>query len=890
MHKPIQPNWPILSTDKTLALLDTHATKGLTTKEAHVRLKKYGKNILKATRITHWYTILVRQFTQDILILILIAAAAIAFAIGEITDGFTILTIIILNGALGFLQEWRAEQAITALKKMLSPQCRVMRDNIEQIINADQLVPGDIVVLEIGNRVPADLRLVKTINLQVDESALTGESMPATKQTSAVAENTPLAEQRSMARMGTNITNGFAHGIVVATGMQTEFGRIAKLTEDLEDETTHLQKKLATLGKQLGIASIGIVVVIALLGWLFGKPLTTMLFAAISLGVAVVPEGLPTVVTITMTLGIRIMSRRRALLRRLQAAETLGATTAICTDKTGTLTKNQMTVTQIWLPSTLIDVTGVGYIPEGEFQVQQQPFDAKRNPDLSALLTTGLICNHAQLFKDDSGWHPFGAPTEAALITAAYKAEIFVNASSENISEFSFNSKRKRMTVIAHHPKGKTAHVKGAPEIILERATFIQENSKIRPLTQHDRTQIIHAYTKMADQGLRTLALARRTLDDNLALTEDNVEKELVLLGIVGIIDPPRPEVARALQIAHQAGIKIIMITGDAPLTASAIAKQVGMQIDNIITGLELQHTNDEVLMQLLDGNTLFARTTPEDKLRLVTLLQRLGHIVGMTGDGVNDAPALKKADIGIAMGVRGTDVAKSASDMVLTDDNFASIIGAIEEGRRQFNNIIKFVRYMLSSNLGEVCAIFFNVLFGGPLILLPVQILWMNLVTDGVTAISLGVEHAEKDIMQHPPQNTDSAILTKPSIIMIFILGIYIGLATLWLFHHYNSNYMLAQSVAFTGIIIIEKFNVLNFRTLHKPLKSIGFFSNPWLLIAIAFNVALQAGVIYLPFMQELFHTTALGWSQWGMIILTALPIFLVTECYKWIRQSSGR
>ena len=889
----VQP-WHARSVQTAIAELRVDPRIGLSHTEAIRRLQEFGPNILLGTEGKSWYIVLMRQFT-DTLILILFAAAAVAFAVGETTDAVTILAIIILNGLLGFTQEWKAERALEALKHMLSLHCTVLRDGHEQDIDATTVVPGDIILLETGNQIPADLRLVEALNLRADESSLTGESSSVTKRIDAVAPDAALAEQMSMAWMGTAVTNGRARGVVVATGMATEFGRIAQLTQSVTEETTPLQRKLSRLGRQLGVLAIVISVTIAVTGWLTGKPLLEMFLIGVALAVAVVPEGLPAVVTITLALGIRAMVRRRAILRRLQAAEALGAATVICTDKTGTLTENEMTVQRIWLASGEIHVTGVGYEPTGDFLMHGRIIDVGEYADIGALLETGLRCNHAHVVKTDGRWQEHGEPTEAALVVAAAKAGLSIPALPKNVAEFSFNSNRKRMTIVQNVNDTRLAHVKGAPEVILERCRKILDRGHERELTGDDLNAATMAYETMASQGLRTLALARRSLPADLSLDEQHVERDLTLLGVVGIIDPPRPEVPDAIALARTAGIRVIMVTGDAAATALSIARRTGLDAIRAVTGKELSAMDDATLRAELESPVIFARTTPEHKLRIVTLLQAMGHIVGMTGDGVNDAPALKKADIGIAMGIRGTDVAKGASDMVLTDDNFASIIWATEEGRRQYDNIKKFVRYLLSSNTGEVIAILFNIILGGPLILRPAQILWMNLVTDGMTAVALGLEPKEQGVMQRPPRPPAEPILDRGSVIMIALLGGYIGLATLWLFHYYlNSGaenaVLLAQTVAFTGIVMLEKFNVFNFRTLRAPLSVIGLFSNPWIILAWTVNFGLQVSVVYVPVLQRAFHTVPLGVADWGIILMVAAPIFIVTETFKWIRWRAHR
>jgi Ca2+-transporting ATPase len=881
------------SADSVLRSLGTDVSSGLTKQEAAARLLQSGPNTLAVDNINRWHQVLIRQFT-DVLILILVIAAAVSLAVGEIADAVTILAIVLLNGVLGFIQEWKAERSIEALQQMLTPHCKVIRDGDELDIDATELVPGDVVQLETGDYVPADLRIVQARNLKIDESALTGESDSIEKQTQSVAEDTPLSEQRCMAWMGTAVTAGRALCAVTATGSTTQFGRIAKLTETIGRETTLLQRQLSRLGKQLGGAAIVISVAVALSGWMRGQPVFGMFLTGVSLAVAVVPEGLPAVVTLTLALGIREMVRRKALLRRLRAAETLGAATVICTDKTGTLTQNQMTVRKIWLAAGEVGVTGVGYDPAGHFVSSGKKLDYELRSDLIAMLQSGLRCNHAKLVHDSEGWHESGEPTEAAIVVAAHKAWLDPSEHSETIEEFSFTSSRKRMTVVLDEGKQRVAHSKGAPEVLLPLCIRIRDGEQTRQLTQSDRDNIATAITAMAEQGMRTLAIARRDFQcrDSPACEEETIEQDLTLLGIVGMLDPPRAEAADAIALARSAGIRVLMITGDSPETAAAIAKKVGLCVERSITGSELDALDEHELSELLESDIVFARTTPEHKLRIVNSLQDAGHVVGMTGDGVNDAPALKRADIGIAMGRRGTDVAKGASDMILSDDNFSSIIGAIEEGRRQYANIQKFVHYLLSSNTGEVVAIFVNILIGGPLLLLPVQILWMNLVTDGLSAVALGLEPADKIIMQRPPRKPNSPVIAGKGFALIAALGTYIGLAALWLFHDYlNSGdphkIAVAQTAAFSCIVLIEKANVFNFRSLNNPLHRIGFLTNPWVVVAVAVTVALQVASVYVPVLQAALRTVPLTLSDWGRIVALAAPIFIVVEAVKWLGRT---
>jgi Ca2+-transporting ATPase len=881
--------WHALPAADAVELLSTDASHGLNTEEAARRLARDGPNAFEAARKTPWQEILARQFLS-VLILILVVAAVISFVVGETVDAVAILAIVVLNGILGFVQEWRAEEALEALRRMLAPQSRVVRDGQEREIESRSLVRGDVVLLDTGDRIPADIRLIEAIALRADESLLSGESSSVSKTAAPVAIDAPVAERGSMAWMGTNVTSGSGRGVVVATGESTEFGRIAHLTETLGEEKTPLQKRLASLGRQVGIFAICVSAVVAVMGWLAGKPLFEMFLTGISLAVAVVPEGLPAVVTIALALGVRTMARRRALLRRLQAAETLGAASVICTDKTGTLTQNEMTVSNLWLPRLgHVEVTGTGYAPIGDFRREALPIHIANEPDLTAMLESALRCNHARVYPEADGWHRLGEPTEAALVVAAMKAGLEPESDVETATEVPFDSTRKRMTVVERWNGGLLAHVKGAPEVLLERSTRFLDGDTERELTPYERARILAATESMAADGLRVLAVARRRLPAGAPLDPDEIERELTFVGLAGMIDPPRTEVPASVRMARAAKIKVIVVTGDAAATASAIARRIGLPVDRVVTGRELGDFSDDELRDALDENVLFARISPEDKIRIVAGLQALGHVVCMTGDGVNDAPALKKADVGVSMGLRGTDVAKGASDLVLTDDNFASIVNAIEEGRRQWDNIQKFVRYLLSSNMGEVTAIFFNTLLGGPLILLPVQILWINLVTDGVTAVALGVEPASKGILQRPPRPVKQPILGRTGMWIVLALGGYLGFGTIWLFHHYlaigGGHERLPMTMAFCGLVILEKMNVFNFRSLQEPLSAIGYASNRPLVFAWISMVVLQVAAVYVPFLQRVLHTVPLSLEDWAVIVAFALPVVLVPEAIKWVR-----
>jgi len=896
--------WHAIGGADVATRLGSDARLGLAEPEAERRLETAGPNVLVEAPGTPWQTVLFRQFANA-LILVLVVAAAISALAGKAADAVTIVAIVLLNGVLGFVQEWRAERAVRALRRMLSPQATVSRGGRLMRIPSERIVPGDLVRLDVGARVPADLRLTEATDLRVDEASLTGESVPVRKGTDGVDERTMLAERASMAWTGTTVVHGRGAGIAVATGMETEFGRIAHLAQSVVREPTPLQRKLAVLARQLGFASIVVAAVVAALGISLGRGALDVFLTGVSLAVAVVPEGLPAVVTITLALGIRTMSRRRALLRRLPAAETLGAATVICTDKTGTLTANEMTVCDIWLDSGAITVTGSGYDPAGGFEEAGRPVRAEDRPDLLEALETGVSCNHARVADDGKGWQAVGEATEAALVVAALKAGITTDStrgSAREIAELPFTSDRKRMTVVtvAGEVSGRadggeapaartcTAHVKGAPEILLDRCTRVRTRDGVRPLDAEARRRVEDAGRRMAEDGRRTLALARRDLSDTSGLDAEEVESDLTLLGVVGMLDPPRPEVPAAVERARSAGIAVIMITGDAPGTAVAVARAIGMRAREPILGDALSSMTDADLGAALSGDAVFARTTPEHKLRIVEQLQAMGHIVGMTGDGVNDAPALQRADVGIAMGIRGTDAARGAADMIITDDNFASIVGAVEEGRRQQDNIQKFVRYLLSSNAGEVIAILGNLLLRAPLILLPVQILWMNLVTDSVTALALGLEPAEDGVMRRRPRPPGGRILDRQGIWMVAALGAYIGVATLWLFDLYGDagprGALVAQTVAVTAIVLLEKVNVFNFRALHEPIARIGFFSNPRLIMAWVAMVGLQACAVYVPFLQRSLHTVPLAARDWLVMTAVAAPVFIVPETITWL------
>ena len=847
---------------------NTIDTGGLTAAQVLAARRRHGWNELPVQRSASRLRVFLRQFSS-FLVLILVVAAVVAMALGEWIDALAIGLVIVLNAALGFVQEWRAETALAALRKMMSPNAMVIRDGQEQMIPARNIVPGDILVLSPGTKVAADAHLLKVVDLHVDESVLTGESIPVEKD---------MGEDDARVFAGTSVTAGRAEARVTAIGSATEFGRIARLTGDVGEKQTNLQKHLGRLARQLGIAALFVAAGVGLLGLAFGRALSEMILMSLSLAVAMVPEGLPAVITITLALGATAMARQNALARRLQAVETLGAASVICTDKTGTLTENKMTATRIWTVERSYDVTGTGYDPAGHIALDGQRIRTSDDPLLRELLETGLYCNHATLSRHGDGWDLVGEPTEGALVTLALKGWLDPPRGQAPLAELPFSSERKRMSVLTSTGGGERILTKGAPERVVEICTAVRTPDGERALSDRDRAAIVTEYETMAGAGLRVIALAARDAPDHRI-----VESDHVFLGLVGLIDPPRGEVRTAIASARSAGIRTIMITGDSPITARAIAEQLALPADDPISGPELDKMDDASLREKLAGNVLFARTKPEQKMRIVATLQGLGHIVAMTGDGVNDAPALKRADIGVSMGIRGTDVARDASDLVLLDDNFATIVRAVREGRRQFGNVKKFVRYLLSSNAGEVIALAINIAIGGPLVFLATQILWMNLVTDGITAVALGLEKPEPDQMEHPPRKKNSPILGYAGLASIGALGTYTGLSSLWIFYHLlDQGTEIARTTAFTAMVVFEKLSVFAFRSLRLPGHRIGWFSNPMLFAALALMFGAQIAAVYLPVLQAMLHTAPIGWNEWALILIFALPVIIVPEILK--------
>jgi Ca2+-transporting ATPase len=883
------PDWWSLTPEEVLQELRARPA-GLTAKEAEERLERYGENVLREEARETRLQVFLRQF-KSILIAILAIAAVVSFLVGEPQDAAAILIIVVLNALLGYTQEWQAGEAIEALKKMLVQRAVVIRDGEQQEIDASGVVPGDVVLLEMGERVPADLAIVEATSLQVDEAPLTGESAPVDKAPGRLPPATDLAGRSNMTFAGTTVVNGRGWGVVVATGMETEFGKIAGLSQLVTAEATPLSRQMDVLGRDIGFIALGIAALAVVVGLLQERGLLEMFLVGVSLAVAVIPEGLPAVVTLTLAIGIKTMMQKNCLIRRLPASETLGAVSVICTDKTGTLTRNEMAVVRVKTPGAEVTVTGTGYAPEGEFLLDGRAIDPGDYPGLRQFLRAVLLCNHATIARDGAGgWRIFGTPTEGALVVAAAKAGLSREDAPEAVDEFSFDSTRKRMTIIYREDDGDVAYVKGAPEVLLARSSGVLVDGSVVALTDDLRETIREDIAGYASGGLRVLGAAYRPLPADLPRTADAVEEDLIFLGFAGILDPPRPEAAEAIRLCRSAGIDVIMITGDNPLTAYAIAEDLGLPSEGALTGTDLEALTDDELEERLRTTKVLSRVTAAHKLRVIDILSRKRAVIAMTGDGVNDAPALKKASIGIAMGIKGTDVAKESSDMVLVDDNFASIVAGVEEGRREYDNIARFTRYLLSSNVGEIVAIVGGLLLGLPLILIPVQILWINLITDGLTALALGLEPAEKDVMQQRPRDPGEPILTRAAFTIILALGAWLGLLTLYVFSGlYDIDLDRARTMAFTGLIVFELYNVLNFRSFRFPLHRIGFFSNPALLYAILGSLALQVLVVYVPVFQDFLGTAPLTLADWGLIALLGLPVLLAGEVYKILRSRGG-
>ena len=882
-----------LDQDEIFNRLQTTAS-GLTDEEARRRLEEYGPNELAEKQKISAFRIFLEQF-KSFLIIILLFAVVLSAVLGEVIDAVVIGIIVFFACGLGFVQEYRAERAMEVLKRMAAPLARVKRNGSEKEIPSRDLVPGDIVALHTGDRIPADVRLTGGFNLRTDEAALTGESTSVEKSDRAVNMDTPMAERSNMVYMGTAVVYGRGEGVVVHTGMKTEFGKIAEMLQEVEIGRTPLQENLDRMGKIIAVGALALCFVLAGIGVLRGHELLEMLIWGISLAVAAVPEALPAVVTIGLAIGVQSMVKRHALVRRLPVVETLGCATVICSDKTGTLTQDQMTARRIYVPDDVVEVTGVGYECRGEFLLSGRPYEIKGSRSLERLLLIGSLCNDTSLSRIEDGWEVRGDPTEGALLVVSEKAGMDRDALTHRfprIGEVPFSSERKRMTTIHRTDDGEIAFMKGAPEVVLETCQYAYHDGEEVDISGEAREHVLDVAEEMAGDALRVLAMGYRRLP-HVGRYDESVEEEMVFVGLVGMIDPPREEVKDAIQKCEVAGIRTVMITGDHRTTAKAIAGELGiLQRGRVLEGLELERLDEGDFERVVEEVDAYARVSPAHKLKIVRALEKKDHVVAMTGDGVNDAPALKQADIGIAMGITGTDVTKEAADMVLTDDNFASIVAAVEEGRSIFGNIKKYLLYLLSCNVGEVFTMAGAILLG-PLIGLPhgaiplvaIQILFVNLVTDGLPAIALSVDPADPDIMRQKPRPRGQGVFTKTTVELMAITGIWVSVVNLGIFKwalDADRAMVEAQSLCFLTLIMIQLFNAYNFRSDSKSLLAIGVFKNKWLNLSVFSQIVLTLVVVYVPFLQKPFHTFSVSPGDWVIVVLLASSVFPVLEISK--------
>ena len=877
---------------KLLDKFELDLVRGLDQKQVDRRLNNYGLNKLPEKKQSSIFDLWLAQF-KDFMVLVLIVAVIISAFLGELADATAIFAIVILNAVMGFVQEFRAERSLQALKKLSAPKARVKRAGGIEEVDSQNLVPGDLLLLELGDKIPADARVVESNNLKVNEASLTGESTAVSKSDSTLSGEVSLGDRSNMVHMGTTVLEGRGKAVVTRTGVATEMGQIADLLKEEDKKLTPLQRRLKNLSKWIVLSCLAACLTVMGLGVLKGESLYRMFLSGVSLAVAAIPEGLPAIVTLVLALGVQRLIKCNAIVRKLPAVETLGCATSICSDKTGTLTTNEMIVEQI-------------YINDETHYVQAEGFN---NPTLEKILKIGAICNNAEIkesnlkekldsLKDSiigkkTKQKIIGDPTEGALLLAAEEAGLEKESLREDykqLLEIPFSSKRKRMSVIAKSDNQSELFIKGAPEVILERAQYYYHRGAVKRLTATKKKEILAKNYKFASQALRILGLGYKELHGSLKQENlEQYENEIIFVGLVGIIDPPRPEVKRAILQCKKAGIKTKMVTGDHKDTAVAIAKKLNLVVDqdSVITGEGLKELSFKELVEQIDDFSVLARFSPEDKLEIVKALQKKQHIVAMTGDGVNDAPAIKEADIGIAMGQKGTDVTKEASALILADDNFATIVAAIKEGRGIYNNIRKFIRYLLSCNVGEILTMFFTSLLGLPLPLVAIQILWVNLVTDGLPALALGVDPADDDIMDQKPRDPNESIFSNGLQWKILGQGLLIGISTLFVFLFglkYSSDLMVARTMAFTNLVMAQLFFVFSCRSEKYSIFRINPFNNLYLLLAVILSFGMHYLVLYLPFFQQLFKTTALNKAEWGLIFLVASSSTFLIEIGQFI------
>ncbi|MBO8141637.1 MAG: cation-translocating P-type ATPase [Firmicutes bacterium] len=867
--------WYAMSAADAVRAMGTDPLQGLAPDEARRRLLRHGPNLLAGGREVSLVALFVKQF-QDLMVMVLMGAAVVSGLLGELWDAAAIAAIVLLNGALGFVQEYRAERSLAALKELTAPKARVLRAGNEEVIPAAELVPGDVMLLFDGDRVPADGRILDEHALEVDESPLTGESVPVAKDALAVhPAETGLGDRTNMVYMGTAVTRGRARCLVTATGMDTEIGRIAGMIQEAEPEPTPLQRRLNHLGRWLVTGCLVIVAVVFAAGVWRGFPVYRMFLTAVSLAVAAIPEGLPAVVTIALALGVQRMLRRNCIVRHLPAVETLGCATVICSDKTGTLTRNEMTVTRLWFPGREVEVTGEGYAPRGRFLEAGRPVDPRQDPDLSLALRIGAGCNHARVQQGPRGFTVLGDPTEAALLVAAAKAGIAPGSPGPVVAELPFDSIRKRMSVLVRDRSGLMLLCKGAPDVVVPRCTRIRRAGRIESLRNDERLRILREADRMAGQALRVLALAYadRLPGPPPRELDDKWEEGLVFAGLVGMMDPPREEAREALRIAEGAGIRTIIVTGDHRATAAAVARQLGLigRNDEVATGADLDRWSDEELSERLRRAHVFARVSPAHKLRIVRALRSQGHVVAMTGDGVNDAPAIREADIGVAMGRTGTDVTRDTADMILTDDNYATIVAAVEEGRGIYENIRRLIRYLLGCNAGEVLTMLAAALAAMPMPLLPLQILWTNLVTDGLPAISFGLIRPDPGTMKRRPRSPREGLFSQGLGLQIAFRGVLIAACTLAVFaialFHLDAGEDRARTLAFTTLVAAQLVYAFQCQADSRSPWRVGVRRNPHLTAAVALSLAMQLVVLYWPPLQRVFGTVPPSSRDWLLV-----------------------
>ncbi|MDL5022991.1 calcium-translocating P-type ATPase, SERCA-type [Bacillus velezensis] len=870
-----------------LKATNTSIKQGLTEKEVKKRLEKHGPNELQEGKRTPAIAVFFAQF-KDFMVLVLLAATLISGFLGEYVDAVAIMAIVFVNGVLGFFQERRAEKSLHALKELSTPYVSALRDGSWKKIQSKELVPGDIMKFSSGDRIGADVRIVEAKSLEIEESALTGESIPVVKQADKLRKpDVSLGDISNMAFMGTIVTRGNGVGVVVGTGMNTAMGKIADMLESAGSLSTPLQRRLEELGKILIIVALLLTVLVVAVGVLQGHELYSMFLAGVSLAVAAIPEGLPAIVTVALSIGVQRMIKQKSIVRKLPAVETLGCASVICSDKTGTLTQNKMTVTHMWSGGKTFKVSGIGYEPEGVFTRDEREIKPKDEKILEQMLVFGALCNTSEIALKDGHYVLDGDPTEGALLTAARKggySNDWLSGQYRVVAEFPFDSVRKMMTVIVEDKEKKQFVItKGAPDVLIDRSSHLMYDARSAPFSGEKKAETEAVLKELASQALRTIAIAYKPLKPGEKPTMEQAEKNLTMLGLSGIIDPPRPEVRQAIKECREAGIKTVMITGDHVETAKAIAKDLRLlpKKGRVMDGKTLNELTEKELIETVDDVYVFARVSPEHKLKIVKAFQENGHVVAMTGDGVNDAPAIKQADIGVAMGVTGTDVAKEASSLILVDDNFATIKSAIKEGRNIYENIRKFVRYLLASNVGEILVMLFAMLLALPLPLVPIQILWVNLVTDGLPAMALGMDQPEGDLMRRKPRHPKEGVFARKLGWKVVSRGFLIGAATILAFiivyHRNPENLPYAQTVAFATLVLAQLIHVFDCRS-ETSVFSRNPFENIYLLGAIISSIFLMVIVIYYPPLQPIFKTVPITPGDWMLIIgMSGIPTFLL-------------